>query len=276
MSEPGPPPAGDELLLRQRYDPRKSLFISIYGRRGSGKSVLAERFWAEWPRQYNALVIDPTGDFAAGDKIIDLHAPLPGRLLLPESNEPGGRWRYRPDMGSPTVEDDLDRAVGLAFYTPREVPFLMVVDEDHVVAKVNKTGPNMRRVYYEARHRRLTVVTCGPRPVNVNPLQLSQSDYAYFFRTPHPIDQDRIAAACGIDLGDLKEAMDGLSRYEYLRYDANPNPEQVAALAKAEGLTERDAREALTLVHMPALPPPTAAERRAADAADTAPTPARG
>ena len=208
-------------------------------------------------------MIDPTGDFHAGEGVDQLRDPLPSRLPQPTAGEPGRRFRYVPDMGSAMVDDDLDRCVGLAFYHPKETPFLLVVDEDHVVAKVNHTGPNMRRIYYEARHRNLTVITCGPRPVNVNPLQLSQSDYAYFFACPHPLDQDRIAASCGIDPAALRTAMAGLGRFEYLRFDANPNEAQVAELEKSEGLTEREAREALSLIHMPALQLPTAADHRA-------------
>lgn len=248
-------PRGEELFVRQRYDARKPLFISIYGRKGSGKSHLAERFWADWPRQYSALVIDPTGDFVAGDDIDDLTDPLPYRLELPSPGDPGTRWRYRPDMGSATVDDDLDRAVGLAFYVDKQIPFLLVIDEDHVVARVNHTGPNMRRIYYEARHRNLSVITCGPRPVQVNPLQLSQSDYVYIFALPHPLDQDRVAATCGIDPARLREAIAGLGTHEYLRFDAAPDANQVALVAHSEGISEQEARDALTVIHMPALPP---------------------
>jgi hypothetical protein len=253
----GPPkPAGD-LFIRQRFDPRKPLLMCAFGRKGTGKSFIMARYWDDWPDQYSALAIDPTHDFAAmvdRDRAEILTDPLPMKLSMPERGEPGKRWIYWPDMGSPTIDDDLDRAVGLAFYTDKDLPFMLHVDEDYTVSKPTQSGPNTRRTFYELRHRMLTATFAGPRPINVNTLELSQADYVFVFAMPHPRDRERISQFCGIKPELLDEAIEGLGEHEYLRIDAAPDPEMVAALARAEGISELEAKEALRVVHMPALP----------------------
>jgi hypothetical protein len=256
----GPPPPAEELFIRQRFSLDKPLLMDAFGRKGTGKSFIMARYWDSWPPHLSALAIDPTHDFA--DMIDREHPgfevltdPLPYRLPLPERDQPGKRWVYFPDMGSATADDDLDRAVGLAFYTPKDVPFLLHVDEDYTVSKPgSQCGPNTRRMFYELRHRRLFATFAGPRPYDVNTLELSQADYVYIFYMPHPRDQQRIAEACGIKPDVVTEGINALGEHEYLRFDAHPDPELVAGLARAEGMSEQEAKESLRLVHMPALP----------------------
>ncbi|MBU6429084.1 MAG: hypothetical protein KGR26_08755 [Cyanobacteria bacterium REEB65] len=239
-------------LLKQRLDPTKPKFISIFGMKGSGKSVLAEAYWRSWP--YSCLSIDPTGDFNAGDRDIEvLHDPLPNRLTMPDKGK-RTRWVYRPDPGSATYEDDLDRAVGLAFRTPKDHPFLLQIDEIAEVTSATRTGPNMRRVLHQHRHQGLFVICCGPRTKDINPLVLSQADYAMFFRMPHELDQDRAAQICGISRQQFTEAMRALPPYHYLRYDSRPDEGLVKELARREGLSEQEARDELRLVECPPVP----------------------
>jgi Mg-chelatase subunit ChlI len=102
-------------------DPRHSHFITIVGRKGSGKSLLARAFWLSYP--YDRLVIDPTGDVDPGDPDAKpLVSPMPAKWPAPELDAEGRpkrqTYRFVPDMGSPTAIDDMDRAVGLAHWHP--------------------------------------------------------------------------------------------------------------------------------------------------------------
>jgi hypothetical protein len=249
-------PAAADGFLESRLDPGKPRCISIFGRKGSGKSVLARRFWDSWP--HDRLAIDPAGDFAGDEEgIEDLEDPLPHRLpgAFREAGQGRRSFRYRPDPGSDTYRDDLDRAAGLAFWTPREKPMLLHIDEVGELTQANRTGPNMRRVLHQARHRRLSVTSAGPRPKDIDPLVLSQSDFIYLFEMPHPLDRERIAASVGIKRPELDTALDELPKFHYLRYDADPSQAQADAL----GLE----LEELRLLQFPPVPLPKA--RKAAE-----------
>lgn len=240
------------LVLPLRLDPKHPLWISIFGMKGSGKSVLAKVYWDSWP--YDSLSIDPTGDFDGGEDCETLTDPLPYKL---PAHDPERRHRfiYRPDPGKPDYEDNLDRAVGLAFFADKHLPFLLHIDEIAEVTSASKTGSNMRRALHQHRHVNLTVICCGPRTKDINPLVLSQADYAMFFRMPHELDQDRAAQICGISGVQFATAMRELPPFHYLRYDSRPPEELVAALAAHEGIAPQDARDQLRLVQCPPVTP---------------------
>ena len=125
------------------------------------------------------------------------------------------RWRYIPDPGAGYV-DDLDRAVMLAF-THRHCLLLLDEAADHTTG--SKTPPGMRRALRQNRHRALSMVNLSARPVDIDPLMLSQADYVYVFDLPHPIDQERVAAYIGTPPKPFGEMVRALPKYHYLRWD---------------------------------------------------------
>jgi len=151
--------------------------------------------------------------------------------------------RYVPDPGSPTELEDMDAVVGLAYgHSSPDRPAMVVIHEIGRVAPAGRTQPHMRRLLNHSRHRALTAVFCGPRPVTVDPLVVAQCDLVYTFELNQPADRKRIAENIGWDPSDFDAAVHDLGLHEYLRYDARePKPE-------AEG--DDDFR----LMHFPALP----------------------
>jgi len=55
----------------------------------------------------------------------------------------------------------------------------------------------MRRLLMQNRHYRATALFDGPRPVNVNPLVLAQSDLVAVYHLPNPDDRERVAKSIG-------------------------------------------------------------------------------
>ncbi len=210
-------------IVESQLDPNKAVFVFVCGRKGTGKTELAKTLARSYP--YDRLVIDPTHDI--DDLDLDPERPewedldeLPSTFPGPDDDHERRRsLRYLPDPGSDTYDDDLDRAVGLAFFNPRRRTFLLC-DEIAELTTPNRTGPHMRRALNQGRHRNLTMVMCGPRPKTINPLCISQADYVYVFQMPHPLDQEVVAHNIGWSPKDFQAKVNALGEHEYLRYDA--------------------------------------------------------
>lgn len=210
--EPAPRPP-----LTTKLDPRRSAYVGIFGRKNSGKSFLASRFFAQYP--FDKIVVDPSGDAEGVDDAEELTAPLPARLPRGEAGRPR-TWRFVPDAGAPDFRDDLDRVIGLALHHPRGRCALWLDELNLVSPSPNQTGPNMRRALYMGRHHGLTLYACGPRPMNIDPLVLSQSDYVAVFHLPNPADRARVASAIGIPPKEFDAWHAQIGEREFLWYDA--------------------------------------------------------
>jgi hypothetical protein len=217
-------------------DPGESLYVFLSGKKNTGKSHVARRWFDTYP--FSRLVIDITHDLRDdfrrdGVKFTELDLDvLPGRLpgpADPDDREPQ-TFLVCPDMGSATWWDDVDRAIGLCFGAG---PMLLWVDEFGTVTRGQKTGPNMRRVLHHGRHERLSCLFCCPRPIDVDPLGIAQSDLVYTFKTPQVYDRQRVADTIGVDRQLFDETNGALGEHEHSLYD---------------GRTD-------VFSHMPALPP---------------------
>jgi hypothetical protein len=205
-----------EPAVSGRLDPDRPTFVSIFGKKGEGKSVLARRLWDTWPR--DELCIDVTGDALGPADARRVGPDVPDLWPQAVREDEPVRLRYVPDMRSSTYRDDLDRTVGLGL---RNRGSLLWVDEIGVLTQANRTGPNTRRLLHQGRHQRMTAVFCGPRPVDIDPLVIAQSDVVYVFRMPNPADRQRVAAVCGIEPRRFDAAVHALGSHEYLRWDGD-------------------------------------------------------
>ena len=238
---------------RGELEPTRAAIIFISGRKGTGKSVMANLFASSWP--YDLVVIDVAGDDGpmprrprtGSHDVVLLHGSvdqLP--TTWPEMSRLENRpmiLRYVPDPGSATELEDMDAVVGLAFHhsTP-DKPCMIVIHEIGRVAPAGRTQPNMRRLVNHSRHRGLTGAFCGPRPITVEPLCIQQADLVYTFDQAGPADRKRIADNTDWNPAELDAAIEQLGNHEYLRFDRNePKPEQ-------DGDTD------YRLIHFPALP----------------------
>ncbi|MGH3414905.1 MAG: hypothetical protein ACRDVE_18110 [Actinocrinis sp.] len=203
------------------FDPDRGEFLFISGRKGSGKSVAAGRFFDAFP--YDRLIIDPTGDVSAGltergVQYARLTEPMPVHFpRSAESDQVPVTAVYVPDMGSPDAEDEMDRALGLGLRNQRTCVW---IDEIGTLTRNGKTPPNLRRALHHGRHSQLTLVMCGPRPKDIDPLCVSQADHVFTFDTPNPMDRKRIAENIGWPPAMFDQAVADLGEHEYLWYNA--------------------------------------------------------
>jgi hypothetical protein len=209
-------------------DPRKGGQVFVSGKKGFGKSVLARHLFDSYP--YDRLVLDVTGDLTADFRKDGLPFTklTPDALPLRFPKDPeGGRSTLvlAPDMGDHgTAVDQMDRALGLALDNP---PTLVWCDEVGEFSIAGQTPPNLRRALHHGRHRKLFLLLCGPRAMNVDPLCISQADAVATFKTPNPADRKRIAENIGWPPKAFDAAVHPLRRYEYLWYDADAETEEL-------------------------------------------------
>lgn len=200
--------------VSSKLDSARSHFVAVVGRKGSGKSELCRRLFDSYP--YDKVVIDVTGDVDVPDAQ-PITVPVPVRFPAPRREDEPVVARFVPDMGQPTAIDEMDRVVGLCYQHEHT---LVWVDEMGVLAEANKTPPHTRRALHMGRHRRLSLLQAMPRPIDVDPLVISQADWVYIFSLPNPRDRRRVADVVGFPPAELDAAVAGLPEFGYLRYDA--------------------------------------------------------
>ena len=185
-------------------DPLTPLLIACFGKKGSGKSTWSRSLYQNWP--LDKLAIDVNGDFGPGDDAQEIFDPLPS--MFPEDPEGNPRnLHYRADPGSPNYRENLDRAIGLGLF-PKENPTLLALDEIGEFTSGSSTSPRLRRLLMQSRHYRLTAVMAGPRPMDIDPLVIAQSDLIVIYDLPNPADQKRVADIIGFPLSRFSEAVD--------------------------------------------------------------------
>lgn len=182
-------------------DPTREFIISAFGRKRAGKTWFTRRLFDSYP--FDKLCIDVNGEADPTCEVEKITAPLPTkwpavRPGLPGEHRPKYRaLYYRADPGSDTYDDDLDRAVGLALNPADRHTLVWCGEIGEFMPTANRTRPHMRRLLMQNRHYAASVLFDGPRPVNVNPLVLTQSDYVAIYDLPNPNDRDRVAETIG-------------------------------------------------------------------------------
>jgi hypothetical protein len=220
------------------------LIVTVFGKKRSGKSALGLVLHASYPRDSIVIAANmDDGPFPDGERVHLVEGnveSLPRRWpedLRPEPNVPIV-LRIQVDPGSPTFLEDQDAAVGLAL---THGDCAVLVHEVGLLAPSNRVPPHTKRLLHANRHRGVTAILCGPRPITVDPLVIAQSDLVYLFEMQVKADRQRAAETMGWDEDDLAAALEDLGRFEYLRFDAQE-------LKPAAG--EQDIR----VVHLPPLP----------------------
>lgn len=200
----------------EQIDPTKPTIITVLGRKGSGKSVLAAAYWDSYP--FDELCLDPTRDAITGPGCT-LVSELPHRFPAPDTEN--GRTRtklvWRGDPGADNYVDELDRAVSLALNNPAGRTLLWIDERGEFTVN---PGPGMRRALNQSRHYGLSILSCGPRALKIDPLLISNADYLFIFDLPGVRDRKHVAETIGIeDWRELSRAIAELPEFGYLRWD---------------------------------------------------------
>jgi DNA helicase HerA-like ATPase len=214
------------------YDPEVGWQIGpkdralIVGNSGSGKSIFAHEI-AENYEGDRVIIIDPTMD----DIIPELRrrrVPADAMKVVrevpsswPTSTTDDGETidvRYviiQLDSASPTFYDDIDAIFAWAY---RLGDLLLWVDEVHTCCPSEQQAAQrfVRRALVQGRHRRLSIIACGPRPVLIAKLWINQAHYIVVFLLPLKDDRAYIALNAGFDPPEIHNAHAQLEEHGHI------------------------------------------------------------
>jgi hypothetical protein len=145
-----------------------NVVCGVFGKRGYGKSTLCRALLSETAGR--RLVIDPLDEypeFMAVDDWAEFEQAL--------QRQPGGyRWRIVPGP-----ETNMDVVFQLAY---RVGDMTIMIEETRQFQSVHTLSEPLRALALWGRHRKVTLVVVGQRPVLINADLFSQIEVLYLFR----------------------------------------------------------------------------------------------
>lgn len=182
-------------------DHSRPLFITAFGRAGSGKSAFNREIYRSFPG--DKIAIDVNGHAEPGEDAeqitaADLRPQWPAPVTVPGERRRPRNFHYLADPGSDSYEKDLDRAVQMALM-PKKHPVMLWSGECQELMPNGRGGPAMRRLLMQNRHYSMTVLFDSPRPMWLERLVLLQSKIIALFELPDPDDRKRVAQTTGHD-----------------------------------------------------------------------------
>ena len=184
--------------------------ILIFGKRGSGKSYLANKLIENEQR---VLIFDTLSEYTDG-------------VVFEEHEEFIGFWRaiyqrpyrliYRPLRPDEEIEliADLVYAIG-------NITFL--VEEIDCYCTSYQITESFAHIIQRGRHNNITLIGVTQRPYGIHRLLTSQAKEIYIFSTNEPRDREYLRTLLG---QEIEPMLDRLEQYQYLHWkDGEPNVE---------------------------------------------------
>lgn len=183
----------------------EKLIRLVFGKRGSGKSVLARSLIHN---QNRYLTYDTLGEYSDGVTICDLDTLRRFWLKVYQRNF---RIVYQPL--DPDVEFD---AVCELVWECQDMTFL--VEEIDQYCQQHRMSPEMKNIVQRGRHRNIELIGVTQRPANIDRLLTSQTKEMYILSMTEPRDIAYFKDAIG---GDVEEKIAALEQYQYVHWQEN-------------------------------------------------------
>lgn len=190
--------------------------IAIFGRTGTGKSVLAHFLFRTIPvrlptkSNQNAfwrIAIDIT------DSIVDDALTFADPNDIPWGESPS--LRFLPTDIS-TLTQDVDTLYTNVFFHGNCWVWL---DEANEVSSAHSTIPGLRKVLLQGRKEQVGQCSVTPRPVDINKSIVTQSEHLFLFPLTDIDDRNRVSKNIGMDPEEFDTVMGSLPPYGYLWFD---------------------------------------------------------
>lgn len=180
----------------------EKIITLIFGKRGSGKSYLAQKLCQVDKR---IIIYDTIGEYTNGVIIEDLQAlkEFWGKIY---------RGNFRIIYQPVDPEGDFDTVCRLV-YECEDLTFL--VEELDRYSKPLTLSLPFKNIIQRGRHRNIELIGVTQRPHGVDKLLTSQAKQMYIFNTTEPRDVDYFKDTIGYPVV-VKIA--ALNEYEYVKY----------------------------------------------------------
>ena len=187
---------------------RTSERLVVFGKTGSGKSVLARAVFESIPPP--RMVIDPKDDIGATGGSYAVTFRDPTRIPA----EPVVRFVPR----DPFDRDTYDRLYQSVWVDP--VRRFVWLDEGEIVAPSGKgMPPAMARHIVQGRAKGLGHLTLNQRPVGLDPKIVANAEHVVCFSLGYDPDIETMAAAASSPAADMRRWLASLDRYGFAWLD---------------------------------------------------------
>jgi len=176
--------------------------ILIFGKRGSGKSYLAQHLVRSEKR---LVVYDTLGEFNQGVIFHDWFDMLRFWRAVYRRNFKIVYRPANPVAEFPAMADLVWQLGGCTFY----------VEEIDSFMSPYQIGPEFCNLIQRGRHKDITLIGVSQRPFGINRLLTSQAKEIYVFNTNEPRDREYLRGLLGAEIEPL---LDSLGQYECLRW----------------------------------------------------------
>jgi len=176
----------------------------IFGKRGSGKSYLANKLIENESR---LLVFDVMSEYkngvVFGTEDYDLFLEFWRKVYI-------GRFRiiYQPMIPDAEAENmcDLVYALGNCCF---------MVEEVECFCTTHQISPNFAAIIQRGRHKNITVIGISQRPYGIHRLLTSQAKEIFIFNTNEPRDREFLRILLG---QEIDSKLDVLKPFEYVHW----------------------------------------------------------
>lgn len=175
--------------------PGQNLILTVFGRKGSGKTTLVKKIVAEFPR---VLIVDTNGEYddAVGIVFHNLDEALEYLTAVSNTNDAFSMAYVPLDM----PKDGLD-FLEVAFTVPGT---LVVLDEAHMYCSSSTMPTPVQKLVRLGRHRSISQVYVAQRPASLPRDITAQSDVVVSFQQHEGRDLEYMGKLFGRSAEGLK------------------------------------------------------------------------
>lgn len=213
----------------------RNLIVSIFGRKGSGKTELSKKIAADFPR---VIAVDTVAQYGPEDgfEVYFGRDACAAAIVKAEKRD-----EFRISLRSDDTEDLLQ--LFRVIYEVTDI--LVLVDETPFYASPQKLPTELSLLVRYGRHRRISQVYIAQRPSEIHRSITAQSDIVVTFVQREKRDVAYLMENGAEDIGATEQDIRELPKYKLLAFGDGMGREDVpvAILAQMHELHRRDSKQ---------------------------------